>query len=53
MEYAEVHNLDEEDPEGVVGYMGDTAPLWDQGEATSHTGFDPFCIPDQLIQVPA
>ena len=48
-----MHNLDEEDPERGVGSPGSIASLHDQGEAPSHTGFDPFCIPDPLIQVPA
>ena len=48
-----MHNLDEEEPEGGAGSLGVTNSLRDQGEAPSHTCFDPFCIPDPLLQVPA
>ena len=53
MEYAEVHNLDEEEPEGGTGSLGCTYSLLYQGEASSHTCFDPFYITDPLLQVPA
>ena len=53
MGYAEVNNLDEEEPEGGAGSQGGTYSLRDQGEAPSHTCFDLFCIPDLLLQVPA
>ena len=52
MEYAEVHNLDKEES-GGAGSLGGTDSLRDQGEAPSNTCFDPFCIPDPLLQVPA
>ena len=48
-----MHNLDEEEPEGGAGSPGGTASMQDQREAPSRTGFDPFFIPDLLIQVPA
>ena len=48
-----MHNLEEEYPEGGAGSPGGTASLRDHGEVPSHTGFDPFCIPDPLIKVPA
>ena len=47
-----MHNLDEEYPEGGTGYPGGKYSLQDQGEAPYHTGFDPFFIPDPLLQVP-
>ena len=47
------YNLDEEDPEGGAVSKGGTDSLQDQGEASSHTCFDPFCIPDPLLQVSA
>ena len=50
-EYAEVHNLDEEDTEGGAGSPGGTDSLRDQVEAPSQTCFDPFCIPDPLLRV--
>ena len=52
-EYAEVHNLDEEDPEGGAGSPVCTDSLQYQVEAPSHTCFDPFFIPDPLLQFPA
>ena len=48
-----MHKLYEEDPKGGAGSSGGTYSLWDQEEAPSHTGLDPFCIPDPLIQIPA
>ena len=45
--------LEKEDPEGGAGPLGCTDSLRDQGEAQSHTCFDPFCVPDALLQVPA
>ena len=48
-----MHNLDEEYPEGDMGSPGCIDSLRDQGEAPYHTCFDPFYIPDPLLQVPA
>ena len=53
MEYAEVNNLDKENPEGGTVSLGCKYSLLYQGEASSHTCFEPFCIPDPLLQVPA
>ena len=47
-----MHNLDEEESEGGVGYPGGTYSLQDQIEAPSHTYFGPFYMPDPLLQVP-
>ena len=46
-----MHNMDKVDTEGGAGSLGGTASLWDQGEAPSHTGVDPFCLTDPLIHV--
>ena len=51
-EYSEVHNLDKEYSEGGAVSPGGTSSIRDQGEASSHTGFDLFYITDPLIQVP-
>ena len=48
-----MHNLDKEEPEGGTGSPGGTYSLQDQVEVPSPTGFDPFGIPDTLMQVPA
>ena len=48
-----MHNLDEEYPEGGESSPGVIDSLKDQVEASSHTSFDLFCIPDPLAQVPA
>ena len=48
-----MNNLDEEYSEGGTVSPGGTDSLWDQVEAPSHTCFDPFCISDPLLQVPA
>ena len=53
MEYTEVYNLDEEYPEGGAGSPGGIDSLQDQVEVPYHTCFDPFCIPDPLLKVPA
>ena len=53
MEYAEVRNLGKEDPEEGAGSPGGTDSLRYQVEAPSNTCFDPFCIPDPLLQVSA
>ena len=44
--------MEEEDPEGGASSPGGTASLQDHVEAPYHTGFDPFFIPDSLVQVP-
>ena len=48
-----MNNPEKEETEG-----GESSPvgiilLHDQVEVPSHTVFDPFCIPYQLVQVPA